>query len=253
LLFVRWFKTSGKALVATALVFIVVPLISRITFAVNATDWPTFDESVRSIVICRLDSLFIGVLLAYIRIKYVSGFHYMASWWPATLVIFVGLASYVSLGVPMLDKSIFIRVLYFPLLSISIACLIPWLMRLESTGSALLDRFVTYTSKISYSLYLGHICMLTLLLGIMEKTGLTAHDAGTTALMYVALGVLYFTFGTITYLFIEQPFIKLRNQSLGHSDERSGNVAIAVETKNLPAADMSPREPSYLPHRQPPV
>ncbi|SAL16160.1 acyltransferase [Caballeronia terrestris] len=237
--FVKLFKTSGKSILATALVFIFIPLVARVVFSVEAEEWAGFDSFVRSIVICRLDSLFIGVLLAYVRINHPETFNRIANFWPVGLLALVGLVTYLSIGVPYLEKSRLIRIAFFPLFSVSIAFVIPALIRLESTGLKLLDVAITHTSKVSYSLYLGHISMLTLLLAIMDKLGWSAKDGWSTLLMYFSLAIFYFAFATLTYEFVEQPYIRLRDRLLGHSDERSGNFAVN-STSNTPRDRKNP-------------
>lgn len=123
-------------------------------------------------------------------------------------------------------------VVYFPLLSLSIACLMLAVSQIKSTGIAVLDAFVLHTSKVSYSLYLGHIAMLTTMLGLMDLHGWRADDLSSTVLMYLGLAIFYYGFANLTYVFVERPYIRLRDVKLGSADVRSGNVAMAVESSH---------------------
>ncbi|KPJ33619.1 hypothetical protein BMUNKI379_17540 [Burkholderia multivorans] len=221
-------KSDRRALAGTAIVFVGVPLVCRIVFNRHVMDWSTFDANIRSIVVCRLDSLFIGVLCAYVRLSHPRTFAGLVRYWPCALAIFALLAGVLSVNSAVVSDHPIMRVVYFPLLSLSIAGLMPAASRWKSTGIEVLDAFITHTSKVSYSLYLGHIAMLTTMLGLMDRLGWKATDLASTAWMYVGLAILYYAFANLTYLFVEQPYINLRDVKLGHSDMRSGNVAIAI-------------------------
>ncbi|RQR28837.1 acyltransferase [Burkholderia sp. Bp9143] len=222
------FKSDRRALAGTAILFVGVPLACRVVFGRHVADWSGFDANVRSIVVCRLDSLFIGVLCAYVRLNHPRAFARVARCWPVALAAFLVLGGLLSVNSIMISDHPVARVVYFPLLSLSVACLMPAALQWKSTGIAVLDAFVTHTSKVSYSLYLGHIAMLTTMLGLMDRFGWKADDLASTVWMYVGLAVLYYLFANLTYLFVEQPYIKLRDVKLGHSDTRSGNVAVAM-------------------------
>lgn len=225
------FKSDRRALAGTGVLFIGVPLVCRITFGRHVADWSSFDANVRSIVVCRLDSLFIGVLCAYVRLRHPRVFGQIASYWPIALVVFLLLSGLLSVDSTAISDHPVARIVYFPLLSLSIGCLMPAASQWKSTGVAALDAFLTHTSKVSYSLYLGHIAMLTTMLGLMDRFGWKADDLASTAWMYVGLAVLYYLFANLTYWFVEQPYIKLRDVKLGHSDIRSGNVAVVQQSE----------------------
>jgi peptidoglycan/LPS O-acetylase OafA/YrhL len=226
-------KTDCRAIVGTAIVFVCVPLACRIAFGLHLSDWSGFDTYVRSIVVCRLDSLFIGVLCAYVRLNHPSAFARTARYWPVALAAFLILSGLLSVDPTLISGYSVARVAYFPLLSLSIACLMPAALQLRSTGIAALDAFVSHTSKVSYSLYLGHIAMLTTMLGLMDLCGWKADDLTSTVWMYAGLAILYYVFANLTYVFVERPYIRLRDVKLGHTDVRSGNVAMVVEAVEL--------------------
>jgi peptidoglycan/LPS O-acetylase OafA/YrhL len=225
-------KTDRRAIVGTAIMFIGVPLACRIEFGRQLSDWSGFDAYVRSIVVCRLDSLFIGVLCAYVRLNHPMVFARMARYWPIALTAFLVLSGLLSVNSAVVSGDPIARVVYFPLLSLSIACLMPAVSQIKSTGIAVLDAFVLHTSKVSYSLYLGHIAMLTTMLGLMDLYGWRADDLSSTVLMYLGLAILYYGFANLTYVFVERPYIRLRDVKLGSADVRSGNVAMAVESSH---------------------
>lgn len=226
----RVMKSNRAAMLCTAIIFVLVPTACRIMMALKVSEWGGFDQYVRSIVLCRLDSLFIGVLCAYVRVTHPAAFAGIARFWPFSLCAVLSLAGILSINAGLISDNLVARVVYFPLLSLSIACLIPAATQLKSTGISVLDVFVSHTAKVSYSLYLGHIVMLTTMLGIMDFFGWKALGIASTAWLYVGFALLYYGFANLTYAFIEQPYIQLRNAKLGHSDVRSGAVAMNVDT-----------------------
>lgn len=220
-------KSNGRAMAATCVVFFVVPLIARIVFGWHAQSLSDVDRHVRSIVLCRLDSLFIGVIAAYIRIERPERFAHLASLWRYALPIFIGLTLYFACGAPYLVTNATVRTMVYPMLSVVIAALLPAAMTLHTSGSYWLDRFISWTSRISYSLYLGHICMLTLALAMFAKYGWSIENHRTTLILYATLAGFYFAFAHLTYRFVEQPYIRLRDKIMGNSDERSGSIAVS--------------------------
>lgn len=228
LAFYRLLKTDPKALLATAAVFVIAPLASRLILGHHITDWSGYDGYVRQAVICRLDSIFVGVLCAYARVHYPTFFARSAKFWWVGLGLFLVLYAVLLVTHQFNPTGTWDQALYLPLLSLSFACMVPAATQLRTTGLSFVDAFISHTSKISYSLYLGHICMMTLVLGIMGQFGWVADSYHRTVLMYIAFGIFYYAFANITYLFVEQPYIKLRDVRMGHSDVRSGNVAVAV-------------------------
>lgn len=242
-------RSDGKAILATAAVFLLVPLMSRLAMGQHVTDWPGYDGYIRQTVVCRLDSIFMGVLCAYARIHHPNFFDRSAKFWWAGLGLFVLLYVILS-GVHYFNPvSVWAQAIYLPLLSFSIACMVPAASKMRSTGLSVVDAFISHTSKVSYSLYLGHICMLTLVLGIMDQLGWVADSLHRTALLYIVLTIFYYALANLTYLFVEQPYIKLRNVRMGHSDVRSGNVAVAAADRDRverpdPQASLPVVEPS---------
>ncbi|KWF79456.1 hypothetical protein WL93_24780, partial [Burkholderia diffusa] len=224
-------KSYRRALLGTTVVFLCVPLVCRFAFGHHVTDWMSFDAYIRSVVVCRLDSLFIGVMCAYVRVDHPRVFAMIGRYWPIALVAFLVSSGILSFNSALISKHPLGRIGYFPALSLSIACLMPAVSQLRSTGFRALDQFLSHTSKISYSLYLGHICMLTLMLGLMNRCEWKADTTVRTVWMYVVLAVLYYAFANLTYVFVERPYLRLRDVQFGHADVRSGNVAIGAECR----------------------
>ncbi|WP_196483363.1 acyltransferase family protein [Burkholderia territorii] len=230
IIFVISFRVSGsnrQAMLATCLIFFAVAMVSRILLGTHVSTYADVDRTVRSIVLPRIDSIMVGVLAAYVRIYHRSWFDALARQWVIPTTLFFGLIVYLAFGIHGTVAHPTVRYMLFPTISLIIAGVIPVSMRIESLGSAVLDRFIAATSKISYSLYLGHMCMLTLALGALERQQIQVDGTAPTFIFYAVLFIMYYAFATFTYRFVELPYIKLRDRLLGNSDERSGNVALA--------------------------
>lgn len=210
-----WLARDERAyrapMLATCAVFILLPLLLRMAVASGITDYGGFNEQIRTVVLCRLDSIFIGVLLALIKTTR-PGWYARLRWCgiPSVLLL-LGVSIYLAMGLPGLFKSYWGMVLFFPLLSLLVAAGLPWLEGIRTLGWSWLDRFVTYTSVVSYSLYLGHIAMLSLVIAVIGHLGLVIADKWQTMLAYLACLLAFYAFATLTYLFVEQPFMRLRD------------------------------------------
>jgi len=236
-------KSDRKAFIATAVVFTLIPLACRFVLGRHVADWPSYDSYIHQAVVCRLDSIFMGVVCAYIRIHHPNFFDRSAKFWWVGLGLFALLYTVLSVTHSFNPASAWTQSSYLPLLSISIACVMPAAIKFRSTGFSLIDIFISHTSKVSYSLYLGHICILTLVLGIMDQFGWAADSLHRTALMYAVLSVLYYALANLTYIFVEQPYIKLRDARMGHADVRSGNVAVVIVASAITEKATAETEP----------
>ena len=118
---------------------------------------------------------------------------------------------YLAIGMPGIVGNYWLMVFFFPVLSLLLALSLPMFERIPSLKIKLLDKFVTHTSKISYSLYLGHICMLTLVNSVIGMLGIDIKSQLQTFIVYAVYGIAYYSFATITYTFIEKPYLDLRD------------------------------------------
>lgn len=192
-------------------IFVLMPLLARLGQLRHIADWNDFNNLIRMVVVCRLDSIFAGVLMAYLNVCHVRWFRFVGELAPIGAGCLLVIAFYFACGAPGLAQQPLTQVLLFPCISLMIATLIPGALELRGIDSGPLDRFITLTSKISYSLYLGHIAMLTLVNGIMGMYGWTAPTASKTLVVYAAYFACYYAFAYFTYRAIEQPYLKLRD------------------------------------------
>jgi peptidoglycan/LPS O-acetylase OafA/YrhL len=117
-------------------------------------------------IILRADSMMIGVLLAYIK-RYISNFYnIMANGFVLIFsilaIIFIQYYLFIYTGMKEINSSFFIKSIYFPLQSIFIALLIPFLDSSDLINVSLskfkyLRNFIVWSSILSYSFYLFHM------------------------------------------------------------------------------------------------
>ncbi len=164
-----------------------------------------WDQQLKSVVIYRLDSFFIGVLFSWIcfhrnlwwgRIKYwFAGFALMLFFF-----LFVGVGYF---GWHIEDQTFFWDVLYLPLTSLASALLLPLFSQLHSTGFVAL--FASVGRRISYSLFLIHYSVLMVIAEhLFNISTLKFSVYFLVSLLY--LGVACFV-SFLFYHFFEKPLI----------------------------------------------
>lgn len=187
-----------KSLVFTIALFLIVPLILRLT----ATPW---QESFHFVVLFRLDSIMLGVLMIFIK-----------SQWPKIWVrlypllflgllllmsyygVLPGLQSVPSEGSPLLTS----------LPALGCALLLPYFdTKIES-----IRRFgpiITNLSLWSYSIYL---CHLPIILTAQRSFGSSINSTELRLLFRLGLLVLIITVAALNYRFYEKPMTDLRER-----------------------------------------
>jgi len=222
LLFAGNERSYRRPMLLTCLVFIAVPMLVRMWVARGIDDFQTFNEQIRMVVICRLDAIFFGVLLALIKVEWPSLFRKLAKFGVIGVLALALDMYYIAKGMPGVVGNYWAMVLFFPVLSLGLAVALPMVEGIRTSGIRLVDRFISYTSKVSYSLYLGHISMLTLVNGTIGMLGLKPSGGGQTLLVYAVYGVAFYGFATLTYYFVEQPYMKLRDAVPEHGASGRG-------------------------------
>jgi peptidoglycan/LPS O-acetylase OafA/YrhL len=210
------FKPKNRSLFFLMIigVLIVSSFLARIWFhaTTNNTDIVIWNATVKSVVIYRLDSIFIGVLCSWIAENFRS---YWAQYKNAFLAIgflaigflFTGIG-YFQILIP--SHPLFWNVFYLPLVSISIAFFLPVLSQWKTLDSKI-AKPITFISIISYSIYLLHY---SIILQVM-KNSFPINPQNTIALhLFTACyGVITFALSYLTYRFFENPFMNLRDKN----------------------------------------
>ncbi len=206
----RLLRDPMRCLRWSVMLFIAVPLLYKIRQSA-ASDWETFAMTLRMETVTRLDSLMYGVAMAIMKRQRPDLWQRLASWVVAPALAIAALGVYFYIGLPGLLESRALRCLLYPIISICFALVLPYFDSIRSQKRSLLRRAVTYTSQVSYSLYLGHPLIFTLVdphLGGITVGGQRLAEMA--APLYAIYFVGFFLLATATYYAIELPFMKMR-------------------------------------------
>lgn len=207
-------KNKKKFFLIITLLLIALFIFFKICYQL-ATKTTTLDEwnvSLKSVMVYRLDAIFMGVLCAWISINYEkcwTKFKFPSAVIGSLIMMFM----YFGMGflriVPETYPFIW-NVVYLPLASFSIAFFLPFLSQLE-TSIEIIKKPIEFISKISYSIYLLHysvVLQLVMLFVDREKTSLLQLHLITA--FYLTIVVLL---SFIFYRFYEKPMMDLRDKS----------------------------------------
>lgn len=193
--------------------FIVVPFLFRAFLPSHLPDVTSFDEGIRSIVVFRLDAIGFGVLIAYLYIWHKTVFETLSKhWWPFALLV-VACITYMFYEYVGLAGSVLLAPCFFLATAFAFAMLIPKFYSLKPTRFQAFNRFIKYTSKISYSLYLGHIYAFTFAIAALNRLHVFDSVYPNPWVTYPLFLALSFTFATATYYLIEYPVLALRDKT----------------------------------------
>jgi peptidoglycan/LPS O-acetylase OafA/YrhL len=173
----------------------------------NITEW---NESIRKVLIYRLDAVYWGFLLRYFYNKHTQWIHKhdrILLWTGLLIFIFLNILR-VPLGITVEETPGFMIIGYLAIHSIGIAIMIPYLVRVEVKSKVLVNFFVTI-SLISYSLYLLHYTIiLHSLKTIFPSEALRGVSLWAYTLLYWGITIL---FSYLLYRYFEKPLTDLRD------------------------------------------
>ena len=214
LLAIAFGKTPRVAVLFTIAVFLIVPTALRFFLFDTQGVFNNLDPNVRHIVIFRLDSLGFGVLAAYIYHWHRPVFQLIAKLRWAFIALALLCMVFIKFHYFGLSESAAMVTLYFTASGIAFAGLLPFFANLRRSRFARLNWFVKNISKISYSLYLGHVVAFAACIYVFRKLHLYDAIYPNPWLAYpIFLGAV-FTLATITYFLIEKPFLALRDRGV---------------------------------------
>ena len=192
----------NNVIIVCLVIIILLPLFYRIRISEYFLKWHDqfiWDTLFRKRVITRIDSIFLGVLGAYI-------YHFYS-------------ASLMRLKVPLLISGLILIYInnfwatnfwkytfYFTVNSIAIFCVFPFFISLKQPAS-IIRLPVAYISKVSYSIYLLHFNgIMYVVLSFYGSDRIYHFNA---FLVYIALS---FISAHILYSLVEKPFMNIRDR-----------------------------------------
>jgi len=162
LAFAKLLTRHERAILATIIVFLVVPPFLRYLLKLESYEW---DIGARLVTLPRLDAIAYGVCLALIKYRHSALWNMLIKCWPigimAVAVMFAH-ASHTFFVAGFDGTSVGYRVLYFCLISVSIALLFPRIAIMTAPE----NWWATIIRKLSlwsYSIYLSHIFFIWLI------------------------------------------------------------------------------------------
>lgn len=162
----------------------------------------------------RIDSIMFGLMGAYVT------FYHHDIWVKFKLPLF-----YFGLSLFLVDKLVFTNLGYatmytclfsFTTLSVGTLCMLPFMSQIK-TGSGILYKSITYTSLISYSMYLINFSLisyfgLNIVFGALNHVGIHLGVQQAYILRFLIFIISTFTFSILLYKYIEQPFMRMRKK-----------------------------------------
>ncbi len=222
-------KTPRAAVLITIASFLLIPAVLRFLCFDTAGGFNNLDPNIRHIVIFRLDSIGFGVLVAYIAHWHQALFQAIAKlrW------LFIGMAlvcmAFIKFEYFGLAESKLMVTLYFSIVALVFAGLIPFFGGLSPTRFSSLNRFIKYTSLVSYSMYLGHVVAFTLGMHALRRLHLFDAVYPNPWLTYPFFLVLVYLVASLTYFAIEKPILAMRDRRNSASPELPGKVLASVD------------------------
>jgi peptidoglycan/LPS O-acetylase OafA/YrhL len=207
-----------QVVLATILLFLILPLAARFFFAYLASpdgrydmmfERVNFEKYFRSRMILRLDSISFGVLGAYIA------YYYENFWKQNTWKVFA-IGSVLYLFFRLYDFGpLFQSTFRFTICSFAILMFLPLASTVKS-GPVRWATPITYVSMISYSMYLIH---RTLIMDGFRIYGGRPFTDAKAIIYYVSYFILVFGISALLYKYFELPMMKLREKRVKKEDK----------------------------------
>ena len=176
--------------------------------AITLLEW---DQNIKSVVIFRLDSFFVGVLCVWVNYN-------CRSFWInyGKLLSFVGilLLAFLFIGVGyfrlLIDSQPFFwEVLYLPLTSMAIALTFPLVFQLRG-NNILIKKLFAFCGKISFGMFLIHYSVVLQILDhfiVISQTSLPLFFGVTVVYLSIVIFVSF-----VLYRFFEMPLFRWRQK-----------------------------------------
>jgi peptidoglycan/LPS O-acetylase OafA/YrhL len=207
-------KDRRRFFLLITLILIAIFIFFKIIYQskVQTTSLDEWNLSLKSVMIYRLDAIFLGVLCGWISINYSENwkkFRFLSAMIGGLIMLFM----YFGMGFLRIlpDTFPFVwNVIYLPLASLSIAFLLPFFSQLE-TSISMIKRPIVFISKTSYSIYLLHYSViLQLIMHIVDKEKMTLLQLHLITAIYLITTLVS---SYILYHFYEKPITDLRDKN----------------------------------------
>jgi peptidoglycan/LPS O-acetylase OafA/YrhL len=204
-------RSRRNAFAVITILLILVFIVAKIAYHINTADTSLthWNIALKSVVIYRLDSIFIGVLASWIYVNYRDSWKMTKRAWAALGVILI---AFFTAGVGffglLIDRyPFFWNVIYLPMASFAVACFLPFLSEWKAEPSPW-RKPITLISLISYSIYLLHYSVvLQMLKHFVDTESLTPLMTMIFTASYLSLTICL---SILLYRFFEKPMTDRR-------------------------------------------
>lgn len=210
LLFIGLGRSPRQAGVVAIACFMLLPPLLRLALAGDSHDFGSLDEGLRHVMAFRLDSIGYGVLVAYLSQWHIQLFQRLIKLWAWFLALVVACLICTKFHYFGWSESRIVASLYFSVSALAFAGLIPFFSNLSPSRYKFINRFVKYTSQISYSMYLAHIFAFIIGMAMLRRIGIFELIYPNPLITYPLFYGLVYLLSTCTYFAIERPFLALR-------------------------------------------
>lgn len=198
-----------KAILLSIFIIIVLPILARYFFSDIHIKWNWL--STRMVVVMRLDSIGLGVFMAFIE-------NYKPVFWKKLasfkILIYLGIFIYyfsfyvIHENHYYLNSYALTNLTFYTFTSIGVMITLPPLSKLTAHGT-ILNRAITFTSLISYSMYLINFSFIMAIILYILPTNISKFGAFISCLVF---WISSFFLGNLMYNYIELPFMKMRDK-----------------------------------------
>ncbi|MES2566482.1 MAG: acyltransferase [Bacteroidota bacterium] len=193
-----------KAFLITVLILIIAPVFFRLLkYDPDGFHWFQTDSEVRKVVVMRLDAIGYGLLAAWLAFYY-------GDFWKKCRFWFLGLSILSHLLIDYLNASgniLYLQVLEFSLLAATSVLYLPLADSIK-TATGIIPKFITYISKISYSMYLVNLGIVS---SVMRQH-FPVKDTTDGVIKYILYWCIVIGLSGILYRFFEKPVMNLRSK-----------------------------------------
>lgn len=212
LVFLLWQKLTKRpvaAIVLSSLTFVAIAYGFRLSQPLFS-DWNEYNRTIRVPVLSRIDAIMFGVLMAATKHYWNAAFQWIKRGTPVYAAAFMVLCMWWFVDSPHLMTSRAIQVNLFTVQALLCALMLPWVDGKRDQVSS--TNFFVVTSKLSYSLYLVHILVIIFVNRTLSYLGLFDQIYPNPFLLYPLYLSLFYLVSWVTYHWIEEPFLQLREK-----------------------------------------
>lgn len=210
----RVFKSNKKiGFFCITAVLIVFFHLLRFGFYLNNSiaDMATWNTQVKSLAVFRIDAILVGFLVAWGHYYYAQTIKKYSVYLLiiALHLFFLQFAVLNVLGVEIMTSPLYFIVFYFTFSSVTIALGLPFFVNWES-APGIFKKPVEFVSKVSYSVYLLHYSVITVLM----KQFFDVAEFSSLQLLFYISGFLLIVFlsSFLLYRYFEKPMMDLRDK-----------------------------------------